>query len=182
VFLFIAPPSAACVAWFNIQHRQLTLVSEAYWAVAGFFYLLVFRAARSFLILILIFTTSSHALMTRSSFTGIWLQFVRGAKFNIVWWACTFPLTAYAVATTVYSFAIDSWFTRSLNFFTVIVSTTSLIVVAGRTVWYMWRHGCAGILPPPMTMPEDPLAVPSSRAPAALQMTDLQHGISASEA
>jgi hypothetical protein len=46
VFLFIAPPSTACVTWFNIQGQQLTLVSEAYWAVAGFFYLLVFRAAR----------------------------------------------------------------------------------------------------------------------------------------
>lgn len=98
---------------------------------------------------------------------GIWCQFVQGARFNLVWWACTFPMTAFAIATSVYAVGLDHWFPRTLNFFTVLISTTAVLVVAGRTAYVLARRGAASLLPDPPT--DVPLGLPGpAAAPAAV--------------
>ncbi len=65
----------------------------------------------------------------------------------MVWWASIFPLSSFATATTLYSVTYDTWFTRSLNFFAVVISTTAILVIVFRTFFVVFRRGFESLLP-----------------------------------
>lgn len=84
-FLFIAAPSVASVAWEKIQ-GEFGYVSRIAYFISLFLY---------------------TSLVVR-------LNFFRGFRFSIAWWAYTFPMTGAAVATIKYSNEVRHPITQSL--------------------------------------------------------------------
>ncbi|CAO2821240.1 unnamed protein product [Amaranthus hypochondriacus] len=98
-FLFVAAPSVASMAWARIQG------SFDYGARIAYF-----------IALFLLFSLAVR------------INFFRGFKFSIAWWAYTFPMTAAAIATIRYSNEVTNWVTKSLALTLATIST--LIVTA----------------------------------------------------
>ncbi|XP_057829094.1 S-type anion channel SLAH2 [Cryptomeria japonica] len=96
-FLFVAAPSVASVAWERIQ-GDFDSVSKIAYFIALFLY---------------------ASLAVR-------INFFRGFRFSIAWWAYTFPTTGAAIATIKYSNQIRHPFTQSLA--VILASISSLTV------------------------------------------------------
>ncbi|KAL3524349.1 hypothetical protein ACH5RR_017183 [Cinchona calisaya] len=96
-FLFVAAPSVASMAWARIQ-GSFDYGSRIAYFIAMFLY---------------------FSLAVR-------INFFRGFRFSLAWWAYTFPMTGAAIATIRYSNAVTNVVTKSL--------TTILCVIATLTV------------------------------------------------
>nr|ADN33779.1 tellurite resistance protein teha [Cucumis melo subsp. melo] len=59
------------------------------------------------------------------------VNFFRGFKFSLAWWAYTFPMTGAAIATIRYSTEVTNTFTQILS---VLLSVTAIIIVASLLV------------------------------------------------
>ncbi|CAN6206056.1 unnamed protein product [Urochloa humidicola] len=84
-FLFVAAPSVACVAWAKIT--------------GGFGY------GSRLAYFIAMFLYASLAVR---------INFFRGFRFSLAWWAYTFPMTGAAIASIRYSTEVDNAFTKAL--------------------------------------------------------------------
>ncbi|KAI8008052.1 S-type anion channel SLAH3 [Camellia lanceoleosa] len=101
-FLFVAAPSVACVAWATIQ-GSFDYGSRIAYFIALFLY---------------------FSLTVR-------LNFFRGFRFSLAWWAYTFPMTGAAIATIKYSNEVPNIATKSLSVALCAIATvtvTSLLV------------------------------------------------------
>ncbi|OMO67017.1 C4-dicarboxylate transporter/malic acid transport protein [Corchorus olitorius] len=98
-FLFVAAPSVASMAWANIQ-GSFDYGSRIAYFIALFLY---------------------FSLAVR-------INFFRGFKFSLAWWAYTFPMTGAAIATMRYSSAVTNVVTQTLSVILCVVST--LVVTA----------------------------------------------------
>ncbi|KAJ4980671.1 hypothetical protein NE237_031508 [Protea cynaroides] len=96
-FLFVAAPSVACMAWARIQ-GAFDYGSRLAYFIALFLY---------------------FSLAVR-------INFFRGFKFSIAWWAYTFPMTGASIATIRYSNEVTNLLTQSLA---VILSGVSILTV-----------------------------------------------------
>ncbi|KAJ7974112.1 S-type anion channel [Quillaja saponaria] len=96
-FLFVAAPSVASMAWAKIQ-GSFDYGSRIAYFIALFLY---------------------FSLAVR-------VNFFRGFKFSLSWWAYTFPMTGAAIATIRYSNEITNPVTRALS---VILSSISTLIV-----------------------------------------------------
>ncbi|ONK55203.1 uncharacterized protein A4U43_UnF6460 [Asparagus officinalis] len=85
-FLFVAAPSVACVAWANIT-GDFDYGSRIAYFIAMFLY---------------------ASLVVR-------INFFRGFRFSLAWWAYTFPMTGAAIATIRYSMKVTNTLTKSLS-------------------------------------------------------------------
>ncbi|KAL3834295.1 hypothetical protein ACJIZ3_009031 [Penstemon smallii] len=102
-FLFVAAPSVASMAWERIQ-GSFDYGSKIAYFIAVFLY---------------------FSLAVR-------VNFFRGIRFSLAWWAYTFPMTGAAVATIRYSIAVPNVLTKTLSVFLCIVATltvASLLVI-----------------------------------------------------
>ncbi|CBJ31279.1 conserved unknown protein [Ectocarpus siliculosus] len=79
-FLFIAPPSAAAIAWTRIN-GEFDVLSRSLYFIAGFLYMFFVLGNSSFL---------------------------RTASFSVAWWAYSFPSSTFAVATILYAEELSS--------------------------------------------------------------------------
>ncbi|CAB1107941.1 unnamed protein product [Ectocarpus sp. CCAP 1310/34] len=79
-FLFIAPPSAAAIAWTRIN-GEFDVLSRSLYFIAGFLYMFFVLGNSSFL---------------------------RTASFSLAWWAYSFPSSTFAVATILYAEELSS--------------------------------------------------------------------------
>ncbi|CAJ1952978.1 unnamed protein product [Sphenostylis stenocarpa] len=98
-FLFVAAPSVASMAWANIQ-GSFDYGSRIAYFIALFLY---------------------FSLAVR-------INFFRGFKFSLAWWAYTFPMTGAAIATIRYSNQVTNGVTKTLSVILSLIST--LIVTA----------------------------------------------------
>ncbi|KAF3789754.1 S-type anion channel [Nymphaea thermarum] len=98
-FLFVAAPSVASMAWARIQGNFDYVARIAYF-IALFLYI---------------------SLAVR-------INFFRGFRFSLAWWAYTFPMTGASIATIRYSSVVTSTITRALS--VVLSSVSSLTVLA----------------------------------------------------
>ncbi|KAL8519243.1 hypothetical protein ACS0TY_010256 [Phlomoides rotata] len=101
-FLFVAAPSVASMAWAKIQ-GSFDYGSRLAYFIAIFLYFSL----------------------------AIRLNFFRGFRFSLAWWAYTFPMTGAAIATIRYSSVVDNTFTKTFTVILCIVSTltvTALLV------------------------------------------------------
>ncbi|ERN04571.1 S-type anion channel SLAH2 [Amborella trichopoda] len=98
-FLFVAAPSVASMAWAKIQ-GDFDYFSKIIYFIALFLY---------------------GSLAVR-------LNFFRGFRFSLAWWAYTFPMTGAAVATIRYSDKVHHPLTQSLSIILSLVA--SLVVTA----------------------------------------------------
>jgi hypothetical protein len=98
-FLFVAAPSTASVAWMYIV-GEFDYVSRVVFFIALFLY---------------------TSLAVR-------INFFRGIRFTLSWWAYTFPMTGAAIAAIEYAHAAPSWITRVLA---IVLSLTASMTVFG---------------------------------------------------
>ncbi|CAL5367410.1 unnamed protein product [Camellia sinensis] len=101
-FLFVAAPSVASMAWANIQ-GSFDYGSRIAYFIALFLY---------------------FSLAVR-------VNFFRGFRFSLGWWAYTFPMTGAAIATIKYSNEVPNIVTKSLSVILSCIATltvTSLLV------------------------------------------------------
>ncbi|KAL6624705.1 hypothetical protein ACP70R_032026 [Stipagrostis hirtigluma subsp. patula] len=84
-FLFVAAPSVASMAWAKIT-GEFGLGSRVAYFIAMFLY---------------------ASLAVR-------INFFRGFRFSLAWWAYTFPMTGAAIASIRYSTEVDNGFTKAL--------------------------------------------------------------------
>ncbi|MED6150074.1 hypothetical protein PIB30_068706 [Stylosanthes scabra] len=106
-FLFVAAPSVASMAWAKIQ-GSFDYGSRIAYFIAMFLY---------------------FSLAVR-------INFFRGFKFSLSWWAYTFPMTGAAIATIKYSNEVTNVFTKTMC---VILSIISTLVVTALVVTTILR-------------------------------------------
>ncbi|XP_039115699.1 S-type anion channel SLAH3-like isoform X2 [Dioscorea cayenensis subsp. rotundata] len=97
-FLFVAPPSVACMAWAKIQNH-FDYISRITYFIALFLY---------------------ASLAVR-------INFFRGFKFSLAWWAYTFPITGASIANIRYSNEAENVISPTLS---VVLSSISTFTVA----------------------------------------------------
>ncbi|KAJ1284384.1 hypothetical protein BS78_03G199900 [Paspalum vaginatum] len=101
-FLFVAAPSVASMAWANINGQFDAGARIAYF-IALFLYM---------------------SLAVR-------INFFRGFRFSLAWWAYTFPMTGASIATITYATAVTNVLTRTLS---IGLSGMATVTVAGLLV------------------------------------------------
>lgn len=104
-FLFVAAPSVASMAWASIQ-GSFDHGSRISYFIALFLY---------------------FSLAVR-------VNFFRGFRFSLAWWAYTFPMTAAAVATIRYSTTVTSTVTKTLTVTLCIVATLTVAALLVTTI------------------------------------------------
>lgn len=97
-FLFVAAPSTASVAWSKIV-GDFDLVSRISYFVGLFLY----------------------------SSLVVQVNFFRGFRFSVAWWAYTFPMTASAIATIHYSLKVKHPFTQGLAMVLSLISSVTVL-------------------------------------------------------
>ncbi|XP_022682035.1 S-type anion channel SLAH2 isoform X1 [Setaria italica] len=101
-FLFVAPPSVASMAWAKIN-GQFDAGARIGFFIALFLYM---------------------SLAVR-------INFFRGFRFSLAWWAYTFPMTGASVATITYATEVTNVLTRTLS---IGLSGIATVTVAGLLV------------------------------------------------
>ncbi|XP_073131518.1 S-type anion channel SLAH2-like [Henckelia pumila] len=104
-FLFVAAPSVASMAWARIE-GSFDHGSRIAYFIALFLY---------------------FSLAVR-------VNFFRGFRFSLAWWAYTFPMTGAAVATIRYSTAVTSTVTKTLTVALCIVATLTVAALLVITI------------------------------------------------
>ncbi|CAL9159204.1 unnamed protein product [Musa hybrid cultivar] len=104
-FLFVAAPSVACMAWAKIT-GDFGYGSKIAYFIALFLY---------------------ASLAVR-------INFFRGFRFSLAWWAYTFPMTGAAIATIRYSTEVKNGFTQTLSVALSVISTITVAALLFSTV------------------------------------------------
>ncbi|KAI3458071.1 hypothetical protein Pfo_014734 [Paulownia fortunei] len=104
-FLFVAAPSVASMAWARIQ-GSFDYGSRIAYFIALFLY---------------------FSLAVR-------VNFFRGFRFSLAWWAYTFPMTGAAIATIRYSNVVTSVVTKTLTVILCIVATLTVAALLVTTI------------------------------------------------
>ncbi|XP_006644384.1 S-type anion channel SLAH2-like [Oryza brachyantha] len=106
-FLFVAAPSVASMAWAKI-HGEFDYGARIAYFIALFLYM---------------------SLAVR-------INFFRGFKFSLAWWAYTFPMTGASIATITYATEVTNVLTRALS---IGLSGIATVTVAGLLVTTMFH-------------------------------------------
>ncbi|KAL5811338.1 hypothetical protein ACOSQ4_027906 [Xanthoceras sorbifolium] len=104
-FLFVAAPSVASMAWAKLQ-GSFDIGSRIAYFIAMFLY---------------------FSLAVR-------INFFRGFKFSLAWWAYTFPMTGAAIATIRYSNEVTTVVTQSLAVILAAISTLTVTALLVTTI------------------------------------------------
>ncbi|XP_062030686.1 guard cell S-type anion channel SLAC1 [Rosa rugosa] len=110
--MFIAAPSAASMAWQNI-YGDFNEVSRTCYFIALFLYI---------------------SLVVR-------IKFFTGFRFSVAWWAYTFPMTTFSVATIKYAEEVPSVLTKGLAVTLSFMSSTTVSVLFVSTLLhaFVWH-------------------------------------------
>lgn len=106
-FLFVAAPSVASMAWANIS-GEFSYGSRIAYFIALFLYV---------------------SLAVR-------INFFRGFRFSLAWWAYTFPMTGAAIATIRYSAEVNNWLTEALSVALSAISTLTVTALFLSTIYH----------------------------------------------
>ncbi|BAS72259.1 Os01g0385400, partial [Oryza sativa Japonica Group] len=104
-FLFVAAPSVACMAWAKIT-GEFGLGSRVAYFIAMFLY---------------------ASLAVR-------INFFRGFRFSLAWWAYTFPMTGAAIASIRYSTEVDNAFTKALCVALSVLAMLTVLALLATTI------------------------------------------------
>lgn len=104
-FLFVAAPSVASMAWARIQGSFDYGARIAYFIALFLYFSLVVR-----------------------------VNFFRGFRFSLAWWAYTFPMTGAAIATIRYSNMVTNPVTKTLTVVLCVVSTLTVSALLVTTI------------------------------------------------
>ncbi|KAG8069182.1 hypothetical protein GUJ93_ZPchr0005g14456 [Zizania palustris] len=106
-FLFVAAPSVASMAWARLC-GEFNFGSRIAYFIALFLYM---------------------SLVVR-------VNFFRGFKFSLAWWAYTFPMTSAAIATAMYASEVTNVVTRSLAIGLAGIATVTVTGVLVTTMYH----------------------------------------------
>ncbi|KAL5718747.1 S-type anion channel slah3 [Ranunculus cassubicifolius] len=106
-FLFVAAPSVASMAWARIQGTFDNGSRIAYFIALFLYFSLAVR-----------------------------VNFFRGFKFSLSWWAYTFPMTGAAIATIRYSNEVKNPVTQSLSVLLSAISTFTVTFLLVSTMYH----------------------------------------------
>uniref|UniRef100_A0A0E0JJ61 Uncharacterized protein n=1 Tax=Oryza punctata TaxID=4537 RepID=A0A0E0JJ61_ORYPU len=106
-FLFVAAPSVACMAWAKIT-GEFGLGSRVAYFIAMFLY---------------------ASLAVR-------INFFRGFRFSLAWWAYTFPMTGAAIASIRYSTEVDNAFTKALCVALSVLAMLTVLALLATTIMH----------------------------------------------
>lgn len=104
-FLFVAAPSVASMAWAKIEGSFTHGARIAYFIALFLYFSLAVR-----------------------------VNFFRGFKFSLAWWAYTFPMTGAAIATIRYSSEVTNLVNQSLSVILSVVSTLTVTALLVSTI------------------------------------------------
>ncbi|WVZ97066.1 hypothetical protein U9M48_042628 [Paspalum notatum var. saurae] len=104
-FLFVAAPSVASMAWASIT-GEFGYGSRVAYFIAMFLY---------------------ASLAVR-------INFFRGFRFSLAWWAYTFPMTGAAIASIRYSTEVDNAFTKALCVALSVIAVLTVTALFGTTL------------------------------------------------
>uniref|UniRef100_M1BRN8 Tellurite resistance protein tehA n=1 Tax=Solanum tuberosum TaxID=4113 RepID=M1BRN8_SOLTU len=135
-FLFVAAPSVASMAWANIQGSFDFGARIAYFiALFLYFSLVNVTPFTKYLEPLLVLCHDSKLIHFLCVFLihlqAVRINFFRGFRFSLAWWAYTFPMTGAAIATIKYSIMVNTVVTKCL---VVILCTLSTFTVMGLLV------------------------------------------------
>jgi tellurite resistance protein TehA-like permease len=142
-FLFVAAPSVASMAWAKINGKFDNGARVAYF-IALFLYMSLVRTSGQTLL------SSSHVRSARtytlccdsdSSYCddheqAVRINFFRGFRFSLAWWAYTFPMTGASIGTITYATEVTNLLTRTLS---IGLSGIATVTVAGLLVTTMFH-------------------------------------------
>ncbi|XP_039063197.1 S-type anion channel SLAH2-like isoform X1 [Hibiscus syriacus] len=133
-FLFVAAPSVASMAWANIQ-GSFDYGSRITYFIALFLYF----SLVSWPICWFNFTYRLHSWYKLNHFVyhvlqAVRVNFFRGFKFSLAWWAYTFPMTSAAIASMRYSSAVTSVLTQTLSVILSVVATLTVTALLVTTI------------------------------------------------
>ncbi|CAI9762449.1 unnamed protein product [Fraxinus pennsylvanica] len=111
-FLFVAAPSVASMAWARIQGSFNYGARIAYFIALFLYFSLAVR-----------------------------INFFRGFRFSLAWWAYTFPMTGAAIATIRYSIVVTNIVTKILTVILCSVATLSVASVLVTTIIHAFVLG-----------------------------------------
>ncbi|KAJ0962943.1 hypothetical protein J5N97_028065 [Dioscorea zingiberensis] len=106
-FLFVSAPSAACLAWENIM-GDFYIGSRIMYFIAMFLY---------------------FSLAVR-------INFFRGFRFSLAWWAYTFPMTSASIATIKYATGVRNPLTQALSIALSSVATITVTALFLLTIFH----------------------------------------------
>ncbi|KAJ3671052.1 hypothetical protein LUZ60_008478 [Juncus effusus] len=106
-FLFVAAPSVACMAWAKIVGEFDYGARIAYF-IALFLYM---------------------SLAVR-------IDFFRGFRFSLAWWAYTFPMTGASIATIKYATTVTNIITKSMAIGLSAISTVTVFALLVTTIYH----------------------------------------------
>ncbi|XP_063946681.1 S-type anion channel SLAH2 isoform X2 [Daucus carota subsp. sativus] len=106
-FLFVAAPSVASMAWARIQGSFDFGARIAYFIALFLYFSLAVR-----------------------------VNFFRGFRFSLAWWAYTFPMTGAAIATLRYSLEVSNFATKSLSILLCTVATFTVTALLVTTIFH----------------------------------------------
>ncbi len=110
LFIFIAPPAVAFIAYFKLTH-QIDMFAQILYALAVFFTFLIFFMIKKFV----------------------------GLKYFISWWAFIFPLAAMSIASMIVSHKLHDTFSYYFSYFMMGVSTLMTLLVIYQTIRHMFK-------------------------------------------
>ncbi|XP_033133003.1 S-type anion channel SLAH2 isoform X1 [Brassica rapa] len=125
-FLFVAAPAVASMAWtaisasFDIGSRIAYFISLFLYFSLVIIYLFIYIVPCD--------TRNVHIHVFCFLFQVVRINFFRGFKFSLAWWAYTFPMTAVATATIKYSGEVTGLATQILA---VLLSGAATLTVIG---------------------------------------------------
>ncbi|KAK3011680.1 hypothetical protein RJ639_010860 [Escallonia herrerae] len=111
-FLFVAAPSVASMAWARIQ-GSFDYASRIAYFIAMFLY---------------------FSLAVR-------VNFFRGFRFSLAWWAYTFPMTGASIATIKYSNEVTNIVTKSLSVILCCIATLTVTALLMTTMFHAFVRG-----------------------------------------
>ncbi|KAG1330362.1 hypothetical protein COCNU_02G003300 [Cocos nucifera] len=130
-FLFVAAPSVASMAWANIT-GEFGYGSRIAYFIALFLYFSLQTVVPDELNH---GPFSDHCLFNeRLIGMAVRINFFRGFRFSLAWWAYTFPMTGASIATLRYSAEVENIFTQSLSLALPGISTLAVIALLASTI------------------------------------------------
>jgi len=105
LFLFIAPPSAASVAWFRIEGDYSFFCASLFYFSCFLYIMMLLRVQ----------------------------EFIK-STFSITWWAYTFPMNTFAVASIYYAQHYDSYYSRFISLLAILFAHLTLVVTLWKTI------------------------------------------------
>ncbi|KAL6618693.1 hypothetical protein ACP70R_033832 [Stipagrostis hirtigluma subsp. patula] len=111
-FLFVAAPSVASMAWARLS-GDFNFGARIAYFISLFLYM---------------------SLVVR-------INFFRGVRFSLAWWAYTFPMTSAAIATALYASAVTTVVTRALAVGLAGIASVTVTGVLATTVYHAFVRG-----------------------------------------